>query len=149
MDSPKKAAELSKAVLNVTTYKPHPDNEFVDLAQFKTIDITNLLEENGIDGIYQINGVSSFGVDLTMSSDPEEEGLFIEYAITEEELTLLEEEVSSIVDAAIVNEKQGKAVKKLIGEKFKAFLDLHSQPIKECSFVKDCYDKMLGNAMKK
>ena len=139
MDSPKKAVQLSKAVLNVTTYKTHPSNEFAEMRQYTSIDITDLLRENGIDGIYQVNGVSAI---------EGEEGLVTLPAFTNPEICLLEEKISDVVDAAIVNEKQGKAVKQLIAKEFQEFIDEHWEPIKGCSFGKEYIDELFEKGIK-
>ena len=132
MDSPKKA-ELSKAVLNISTYKPHPSNEFAEMRQYTSIDITDLLRENGIDEICQVNGVSAIEGD---------EGLLMLPTFTSPEVCLLEKKISDVVDAAIVNEKQGKAIKRLIAKEFQEFIDEHRDPIKKCDFVKKYVDDL-------
>lgn len=132
MDSPKKA-ELFKAVLDVTTYKPHPGNEYADVGQYTSIDITDLLRENGVDEICQVNGVSAI---------EGKEGLVTLPTFTNPEICLLEKKISDVVDAAIVNEKQGKAIKKLIAKEFQDFIDEHWDPIKKCDFVKEYVDEL-------
>lgn len=132
MDSPKKA-ELFKAVLDVTTYKPHPGNEYADVGQYVSIDITDLLEKNGVDEICQVNGVSAI---------EGKEGLVTLPTFTNPEICLLEKKISDVVDAAIVNEKQGKAIKKLIAKEFQDFIDEHWDPIKKCDFVKEYVDEL-------
>jgi acyl-CoA synthetase (NDP forming) len=122
MDSPKKA-ELSKAVLNVTIFKEHPDNDFIGVSQPAVIDITEALNEAGVDSIAQINGVS-------MTSE-EELPAWTRIVIDAQELNNLGADIFGIIDAAIVNEKQGKAVKKLVQSKFDAFLTKHFNPIRK------------------
>lgn len=139
MNSPKKAVEFSKAVLNVSTYKPHPGNEFAEMRQYASIDITDLLRENGVDEICQVNGVSAI---------EGEEGLVALPAFTNPEIYLLEEKISDVVDAAIVNEKQGKAIKRLIAKEFQEFIDEHWEPIKGCDFVKEYVDGLLEEELK-
>lgn len=138
MDSHKKPIEFSKAVLNVSTYKPHPGNEFVEMQQYASIDITDLLRENGIDEICQVNGVSAI---------EGEEGLLMLPTFTNPEICLLEKKISDVIDAAIVNEKQGKAIKKLLAKEFQEFIDEHWEPIKKCSFVKDYIDELVSKEM--
>lgn len=116
MDSPKKA-ELSKAVLNVTTYKQVPGNEHIEYPQATTIDISDLLDKNGVDHIAQVNGVSFF--------EEDEEGLspvFTRFVIDDDELISLSNDIFGIIDAAIVNEKQSKAIKKLVTDRFDTFV---------------------------
>ena len=139
MSSPKKAVELSKAVLNLTTYKAYPGNDFADVQQYVTVDITDLLKKNGVDSIYQVNGVSAIE-----SGDMVEDGetLSILPTFAGPQIYLLNKEVLDVIDAAIVNEKQAKAIKKLIGQKFEDFMDEHWDPIRECKFTKESYDKL-------
>lgn len=140
MNGPKKAIEFSKAVLNVSTYKQHPSNEIEEMRQYTSIDITDLLRKNGVDEICQVNGVSAI---------EGEEGLVTLPTFTEPEIGLLEKKVSDVVDAAIVNEKQGKAIKKLIAKEFQDFIDEHWEPIKECSFFKEYVDELFEKALNK
>lgn len=116
MDSPKKA-ELSKAVLNVTTYKQHPENEFIGIPQATSIDITDLLDKNGVDHVAQVNGVSFFEDDSDI--------MFTRFVIDEAELDTLSHDIYDIIDAAIVNEKQSKAIKHLITSRFDTFRFKH------------------------
>lgn len=138
MNSPKKAVEFSKAVLNVSTYKPHPGNEFAEMRQYASIDITDLLRENGVDEICQVNGVSAI---------EGKEGLVTLPTFTNPEVCLLEKKISDVIDAAIVNEKQGKAIKKLIAKEFQEFIDGHWEPIKECDFFKEYVDGLFEEEM--
>lgn len=138
MDSPKKTIEFSKAVLNVSTYKQHPSNDLAEMRQYTSIDITDLLRENGIDEICQVNGVSAI---------EGKEGLVTLPTFTNPEICLLEKKISDVVDAAIVNEKQGKAIKKLIAKEFQEFIDEHWEPIKGCSFVKEYIDELFSKEM--
>lgn len=124
MNSPKKAA-LSKAVLNVTTYKQHPDNEFIGFPQATTIDITDLLDKNGVDDISQVNGVSFFGEG--------EDGLspvYTQFVIDDAEINTLSTDIFDIIDAAIVNEKQSKAIKKLVTSRFDTLKFKHWEQIR-------------------
>ena len=141
MSSPKKAVELSKAVLNITTYKPHPGSDFPDVRQCISVDITDLLEKNGVESIYQVSGVSSLEKDNVISG-PEDYGLHVQIAVSEPEIRLLEKKMYDILDAAIVNEKQSKAIKKLIAQKFDDFNLDHFDPIKQCDFTKEHIDKL-------
>jgi hypothetical protein len=68
-------------------------------------------------------------------------------AFTGPEIHLLEEKISDVVDAAIVNEKQGKAIKKLIAKEFREFIDEHWEPIRGCSFVKEYIDGLVDKEM--
>ena len=121
MDSPKKA-ELSKAVLNVTTYKQVPDKEYIEYPQATTIDISDLLDKNGVDHIAQVNGVSFF--------ESEDSPVFTRFVIDEAELDTLSHDIYDIIDAAIVNEKQSKAIKNLIAGRFDSFRFKHWEQIR-------------------
>ena len=124
MNSPKKE-KLSKAVLNVTTYKTHPENEFIGIPQATSIDITDLLDKNGVDNIAHVNGVSFF--------EEGEEGLspvFTRFVIDESEMDTLSKDIFDIIDAAIVNEKQSKAIKHLVASRFDSFRFKHWEQIR-------------------
>ncbi len=56
MKSPNQST--AKTFLNVTIFKPLEKNPNVGVPQSKTIDITNLLEDNGVESFYNINGIS-------------------------------------------------------------------------------------------
>lgn len=118
MDNPKKAS-LPKVVLNVTTYKDIGD---ISVPTADTIDITDILDEKGVHYSSQINGVSD---------SPESDGpVLSRFVVDERELLSLAEDINGIIDAAIVNEKQGKAIKKLIEERFNHFSFKHWENIR-------------------
>lgn len=118
MDNPKQAS-LPKVVLNVTTYKEIGD---IGIPVADTIDITDILDEKGVHYSSQINGVSDY---------PKMDGpIFSRFVLDEKELLSLAEDVSGIIDAAIVNEKQGKAIKKLIKDRFDHFSFKHWEKIR-------------------
>lgn len=118
MDNPKKAS-LPKVVLNVTAYKEIGD---ISIPMAKDIDITDILDENGVSYSTQINGVSEL---------PNGEGpIFSRFVVDEKELDSLAEDINGIIDAAIVNEKQGKAIKKLIKDRFGHFSFKHWESIR-------------------
>lgn len=121
MDSPKKA-KLSKAVLNVTTYKQHPENEFIGIPQATFIDITDLLDKNGVDHIAQVNGVSFF--------EDEDAPVFTRFVIDDAEIDNISSDIFDIIDAAIVNEKQSKAIKHLVASRFDTFKFKHWEQIR-------------------
>ena len=121
MDSPKKA-QLSKAVLNVTTYKKDPEDSSVEIPQATSIDISDLLGKNGVDHIFQIHGISE-------SADDESPAL-TRFVVDDDELISLSNDIFGIIDAAIVNEKQGKAIKNLITDRFDTFVFKHWDKIR-------------------
>ena len=118
MDNPKQA-QLPKVVLNVTAYKEIGD---IGIPMAKNIDITDILDKEGVDFFTQINGVSEF---------PDGEGVVrSRFVVDETELLSLSNDISGIIDAAIVNEKQGKAIKKLIKDRFDHFSFKHWENIR-------------------
>ena len=141
MDNSKKE-NLSKVVLNVTTYEQHPANKDVEFSKNTAIDITDLLAEYDIYDTFQINGVSSCEINETSSG--EEHAFSAKFAISGSEMNALKRELYSIIDAAIVNDKQGKAIKKLIDDRFDEFSNKHWEPIKQCDFTKDYYDRIIA-----
>lgn len=105
-----------KTFLNVTIFKPLEKNPNVGLPQSKTIDITELLKENGVESFYNINGISQCDVGET-----DEYGANVvetRFVLNESDLTKLMENIFRIVDASIVNQKQSDAVKKLVMGEF-------------------------------
>ena len=118
MDNSKKE-NLSKVVLNVTTYKPVPGTDFEHPVS-TTVDITDALASVGIDADIDnnvpasINGVTQIGTD-------EYQTWHTHFVIPEQNLNSLKAEIKSIVTAAIVNTKQLSAVENLIDSKFEEF----------------------------
>ena len=118
MDNSKKE-NLSKVVLNVTTYKPIPGTT-LDYPVSTTVDITDALASVGIDADIDdnvpdsINGVTQIGTD-------EFQTWHTHFVVPEQNLNSLKAEIKSIVTAAIVNTKQLSAVENLIDSKFDEF----------------------------
>ena len=105
-----------KTFLNVTIFKPLEKNPNVGLPQSKTIDITELLEENGVESFYNVNGISRCDV-----GEEDEYGANVvetRFVLDEVNLTKLMENIFRIIDASIVNQKQSDAVKKLVMGEF-------------------------------
>ena len=144
MNSPKKE-KLSKAVLNVTTYNEDPEGKLPPVAQYDTIDITDLLKERGITSVCSVHGMWSVGGPYLPNGDENE--FIVEYTVTDPELRALCKEVTDILDIAIVNEKQNKALKNLIDSKFADFIDERWSPIKACAETKNYMDEALRKAM--
>lgn len=105
-----------KTFLNVTIFKPLEKNPNVGLPQPKTIDITELLEENNVESFYNVNGISRCEVGETdeYGSTPVE----TRFVLGEADLDRLMDGVFRIIDASIVNQKQSDAVKKLVMSEF-------------------------------
>lgn len=105
-----------KTFLNVTVFKPLEKNPNVSLPQSRAIDITNLLEDNGVESFYNINGISrcDVGEEDEYGSNPVE----TRFVLDEVNLNQLMDRIFCIVDASIVNQKQSESVKKLIESEF-------------------------------
>lgn len=105
-----------KTFLNVTIFKPLEKNPLVGLPQSKTIDITELLKENDVESFYNVNGVSrcDVGEEDEYGANPVE----TRFVLDERNLNILMENISRIVDASIVNQKQCEAVKRLVMGEF-------------------------------
>lgn len=105
-----------KTFLNVTIFKPLEKNPNVGLPQSKTIDITELLKENGVESFYNINGISQcdVGEEDKYGATPTK----TRFVLNETNLDQLEDRVFRIIDASIVNQKQSDAVKKLVMGEF-------------------------------
>lgn len=101
-----------KTFLNVTIFKPLEKNPNVGLPQSKTIDITELLKENGVESFYNINGISRCDVGETdeYGANPIE----TRFVLDEARLDQLMNNIFRIIDASVVNQKQSDAVKKLV-----------------------------------
>lgn len=114
MKSPNQST--AKTFLNVTIFKPLEKNPNVSLPQPRTIDITELLKENGVESFYNVNGVSRCEVGETdeYGANPIETRFVLDEAI----LNRLMGDIFRIIDASIVNQKQSDAVKDLIVVEF-------------------------------
>lgn len=114
MKSPNQST--AKTFLNVTIFKPLEKNPNVGLPQSKTIDITELLKENGVESFYNVNGISRCNVGETdeYGATPVE----TRFVLDEVNLTQLMGRIFRIIDASIVNQKQSDAIKKLVESEF-------------------------------
>lgn len=105
-----------KTFLNVIIFKPLEKNPNVGLPQSKTIDITELLKENGVESFYNIHGISQCDVGET-----DEYGANVvetRFVLDETSLNKLMSNIFRIIDASIVNQKQSDAVRKLVMSEF-------------------------------
>ena len=119
-----KQAQLPKVILNVTVDKSIGDIEVPIAAK---IDITDILDEKGVHFATQINGVSE---------EPKKEGpIFSRFVVDEQELSRLAADINGIIDAAIVNEKQGKAIRNLIASRFDTFKFKRWEQIRNGDFL--------------
>ncbi len=139
MNSSKKEETLSKAVLNVSTYKQLPGSDFAEARQCTTIDITDLLREKDITSVFSVNGICTVGGPYLPGGNENE--FNFELAVSEPEINLLRREMCDIIDVAIVNDKQNKAIKHIIDDKFDKFISEHWEPISECPEVKNHFDE--------
>ena len=109
MKSPNQST--AKTFLNVTIFKPLEKNPNIGLPQAAQIDITELLKENGVESFCNINGVSHCELD--------EEGEYgdtpaeTRFVLDELRIRGIAKDFDRIIDAAIVNTNQAKAVKDL------------------------------------
>lgn len=114
MESPNQSTV--KTFLNVTIFKPLEKNPNVWLPQAKTIDITELLKENGVESFYNVNGVSN--CDVGETGEYGDSPVDTRFVLDEVNLNKLMDRVFRIIDASIVNQKQSNAVKKLVEGEF-------------------------------
>ena len=142
-----KKEKLSKAVLNVTTYKEDPEDKFPPVEQYETIDITDLLEKRGITSVCSVHGLWSVGGPYLPGGDEKE--FIVEYAVTDEELWAFFKDVTDILDIAIVNDKQNRTLKRILEDKFNDFIEEHWEPIQDCAETKACVDEALERSMGK
>ena len=110
MESPNQSTV--KTFLNVTIFKPLEKNPNIGLPQSKSIDITKLLEDNGVESFYNVNGISRCDISKTdeYGSNPVE----TRFVLDEVNLNQLMDGIFRIIDASIVNQKQSEAVKNLV-----------------------------------
>ncbi len=145
MNSPKKE-NLSKAVLNVSTYKQLPGSDFAEARQCTTIDITDLLKEHDITSAFSVNGVCTVGGPYYPNGNENEFNYML--AVSEPEIRALCKNVCDIVDVAVVNDKQNKAIKKMIEDKFNDFVVDHWRDIIDCPEIKQHFDGLFDKAIK-
>lgn len=114
MKSPNQST--AKTFLNVTIFKPLEKNPNVGLPQAKTIDITELLEANGVESFYNVNGISR--CDTSKEDEYGSNPVETRFVLDEVNLNMLMEGIFRIIDASIVNQKQSEAVKNLVMGEF-------------------------------
>ena len=118
MSSPKQEQLDNTVVLNVTVFEEVPGKQ-VELRRHKTINITDLLKENGVTSFYEINAISQFsGEEDEFGSSPYE----VRFIVDEVRIRNLGKSIENIIDAAIVNSNQSKAVKQLVNGEIGGFL---------------------------
>lgn len=147
MNSSKKEESLSKAVLNVSTYKQLPGSDFAEARQCTTIDITDLLKEYDITSAFSVNGVCTVGGPYYPNGDDENEFNFV-LTVSEPEVRVLCKNICDFIDVAIVNDKQNKAIKKMIEEEFDDFVGDHWRDIIACPEIKQRFDNLFDEAIK-
>lgn len=111
-----KQETLANAVLNVTVFKKIPGKD-ISIPTKETIDIAGPLNEKGV-GFYQIHGISTWAGEDEYGCTPVDSRFVIDDAA----IRNLGTEIENIMDAAIVNSTQAKAVKKLINDKICTFI---------------------------
>ena len=103
-----------KTFLNATAYKPLAENQNIGIPEAVAIDITELLEKNGVDNFFSINGVSQ--CDTGERGEYGEVPTETQFVVTELQLRAIASRMDRIIDASIVNAKQADALKGLINE---------------------------------
>lgn len=118
MSSPKQEQLDNTVVLNVTVFEKVPGKQ-VELPRHKTINITDLLRKNELTSFYQVNAISQFsGKEDEFGTSPYE----TRFVVDEVRIRNLGKSIENIIDAAIVNSNQSKAVKQLIDSEICGFL---------------------------
>lgn len=109
----------AKTVLNAITYKKLPDSDGIGVPEPISVDITDLLKANNVEYCC-IYGISTFDAAVGHETVP-----YTNFAVRPEEINQMFEEVENVVDAAIVNANQAKAMKRLLDGVMNSFLHAH------------------------
>ena len=109
----------AKTVLNAITYKKLPGSDGIGIPEPIGVDITDLIKANNVEYCC-IYGISTFDVTVGHGTVP-----YTVFAVRPEEINQMFEEVEIVVDAAIVNANQAKAVKRLLDGIMNSFLNEH------------------------
>lgn len=114
MDGPKKE-NLSKVVLNVTTFKRVPETN-VEYPVTSTVDITDALVAAGFDLSKDVPSLVNGITQIPSKGVPH-----THFVVPEQRLLNMRDDIHGIVTAAIVNTKQLAAVQNLIRDTFDTF----------------------------
>ena len=117
MSGPKQST--AKTVLNAITYKKLPGSDGIGVPEPIGVDITDLLKENNVEYCC-IYGISTFDATVGHETIP-----YTNFAVRPEEINQMFDEVENVVDAAIVNANQAKAMKRLLDGIMNSFLRAH------------------------
>lgn len=117
MNGPKQST--AKTVLNAITYKKLPGSNGIGIPEPISVDITDLLKANNVEYCC-IYGISTFDAEVGHETVP-----YTNFAVRPEEINQMFEEVENVVDAAIVNANQAKAMKRLLDGVMNCFLRAH------------------------
>lgn len=117
MNGPKQST--AKTVLNAITYKKLLGSDGIGIPEPISVDITDLLKANNVEYCC-IYGISTFDAAVGHETVP-----YTNFAVRPEEINQMFEEVENVVDAAIVNANQAKAMKRLLDGIMNSFLRTH------------------------
>lgn len=117
MNGPKQST--AKTVLNAITYKKLSGSDGIGIPEPISVDITDLLKANNVEYCC-IYGISTFDAAVGHETVP-----YTNFAVRPEEINQMFEEIENVVDAAIVNANQAKAMKRLLDSVMNSFLHTH------------------------
>lgn len=125
--SESKNTEYSKISITATTYQ---DYKGIGIPQTKTFDITDWMNEHGVKFIQDIKAITKSQVrelDIDNIEESVPETMFV---VHPGQYKKTEDDILTIIDVAIVNSSQAKAIKELIR---RAFEDMETT----------CWDKLV------
>ena len=114
MSEPKNT-EYSKISITATTYE---DYKGIGIPQTKTFDVTDWMNKQGIRFIQDIKAITKSQVrelDINNLEESVPETMFV---VQPNQYKKTEDDILTIIDAAIVNASQAKAIKELIRRAF-------------------------------
>ena len=125
MNGPKQ--KTAKTVLNAITFKELPGKN-IGIPEPISIDITDLLKEHNADSAPNlIFGITSWDGSV---GEYGEAPAITRFVIDEVEIEQMVAEICNVIDAAIVNSNQAKAIKHLISNIEHSFVSTHWDKIR-------------------
>lgn len=122
MNGPKQ--KTAKTVLNAITFKELPGGK-IGIPEPISIDITDLLKEHNVPNL--IYGVTSWDGSV---GEYGEVPAITRFVVDEVEIEHMVDEICNVIDAAIVNSNQAKAIKHLISNIEHSFVNTHWDKIR-------------------
>ena len=122
MNGPKQ--KTAKTVLNAITFKELP-GEKIGIPEPVSIDITDLLKEHNVPNL--IYGVTSWDGSV---GEYGEVPAITRFVVDEVDIEHMVDEICNVIDAAIVNSNQAKAIKHLISNIEHSFVNTHWDKIR-------------------